>query len=114
MSGEHHRDEHARDLVVAVASHARLVSESVKDLEQVRVFTAVAFAPLEDGFDSGHEFAACAVAGAQGRDRQVRVHVGECIGPALEVHEEFGDLGSEFVAELRTDQACTRGVESEL
>jgi hypothetical protein len=111
---EHHRDEHAADLVVAVAPLAVLVPQPAEHLEEVLVGLAAALAPLEDRLEPGDELPTGAIPGPQYRDRQVRVHVGQGVRAALEVHEDRHELRAELLAELRADQAAGRGVEREL
>ena len=114
VPGEHHRDEHAGDLVVAEAALPFLVAEAVEHLEEVGALGAAAFAFGEDALDAGDQRAPGAVARAQGRDRQVGVHVGEGVGAALQVHEERSDVGAQLFAELGADQARGARVERQL
>ena len=114
MPREHHRDEHPGDLVRVVAQVPVGVADPRQHGEQVARLAPLAPAPLDGRAHELDEARPRAIALAEGGQRQVRVHVGEGVGAALEVLVRRGELRGELLAEFATEQAGARGVDREL
>ena len=117
VPGEHHRDEHAGDLVGRESRVALIVADGDQDVEHV----AVALVPGRVGDPVVHDLLYQLdqpeprfVAQPEALDRQVRVDVTQRIGALLELVVEPGEAAVELFTELLADQACRRCVDRQL
>ena len=118
MPGEHHRDEHAGDVVGAEARGAVLVLDRHEDVEQVAVLLlrrrAPAARPSMIACTSSTRPSRAAVAHAEALDVGVRVDVGEGIRALLEVVVQVREAAVELLAEALADEAGGRRVDRQL
>jgi len=114
VTREHHRNEHARDLIIRVAAHASFISKAVENLKEIRVLLVALGSTRKYRLDVTSQLAPSSISGPQGRNRKIRIHIRQSVGASLKVHKDARIFRSEFVSKLRTDQARGRGIQRQL
>ena len=117
VPGEHHRDEHAGDLVGREARLAGVVLQHHQHVEHVPLPLlrgTGSKAAIHDVLYQVDEREARSVAAPEALDRRVRVDEGVRVGAALQVVVQRGEPAVQLLAEARADQARRGRVDGQL
>jgi hypothetical protein len=116
MPGEHHRDEHAGDLIGAEPQVAVFVGDGDENVEHVTVTLVgrrMLPAPRHDVLHQRDELLTRLVAQPKALDRQIGIDIAQRVGATLELVIQACESRVQLRTEFLADQACRRGVDGE-